>query len=759
MARSPRGGGCGRRCKAYWMCSCGGWNWDWRTSCLCCGHAAPPWAMGALSAKARPKADKDGWVDQPRGAAEPPDGVDGCSTDAVVRQLEAKRAELVKAQKAAAEQKTSSLPRATRLHREANAISKGEKRLRAARQVLVQKQEARDLVEAQLQKAQEELAELDAQVEEASRALQALRRQRAAEWTGANQAPGLLMQLEKLPEAWSSSNFEVAWAAIRAQMEAVRAQLEGAPAAPKRAPWAESCPMEETSSDDGELADGGDPWQPQPAAERGQAERHGEALGEWPTVAQACKRELSERCRQGQRVPSKASAAGLRLHESGAEGVGSDLVGRRGMGVLGKPRGQESAARPSWDFILLGAEENAAGAIEFGTSEWGDRSDQAGVHGDPEATAVLQRRLASSLKRDGGKSSASCRRWAKQAVQKGDRLARRFAKAVPPLPVVDPGSTLPPLNPEMLQAVRKRRSLAASLGADQLHPRQLLLPPSALRLRGLALSEAREEQPMALEAAAGLRRASPVYDGERTQWGGDLRLVPERCMAMDTQEIAACTKRGAYKVLGGRAGGKSRLEVQCPGPSYLTNKSGRNQRSLRGRGLRPGRPRADQRRVRAEGIPALRSQGPVPGHAQERYLEWIGIEAEPAGGATAAASSSGSGPAAAAAQGAQAAAASLPQQRPGLSADAAGVAAEEELAAAGAPPIGGLVSRRVRRRLARRGSEHLEFCLEEFGSEAGPTGGASAAASSSGGSPAAPAAAPAAEAAEVAAVSSAAGGR
>eukprot|EP00959_Pyramimonas_sp_CCMP1952_P091093 1907046-Pyramimonas_sp.AAC.1 len=40
------------------------------------------------------------------------------------------------------------------------------------------------------------------------------------------------------------------------------------------------------------------------------------------------------------------------------------------------------------------------------------------------------------------------------------------------------GSTLPPLNLEMLQAVRKRHSLAASLDADQLHPRQLLPPPS-----------------------------------------------------------------------------------------------------------------------------------------------------------------------------------------------------------------------------------------------------------------------------------------
>ncbi|CAK0796873.1 unnamed protein product, partial [Prorocentrum cordatum] len=283
MARSSRGGGGGgRRSRTYWMCSCGGWNWDWRTTCLGCGYAAPPWALGA-AAKAKPQADKGGWVDQPRGRraqrqargaatsaatsksqtsasgasgapsgsgaaaierlqvaveqlealqAEPPDGVDCCFTDVVASQLEAKRAELAEAQRAAAEQKASSMPLSTMLHKEANAISKAEKRLRAARQSLEQKQEARGLVEAQLQKAQEEPAQLDAEVEEASRTPHALEgearaeaaaqlRQRAAEWAGASQVPGLLMQLDKLPEAWGSSNFEVAWAG------ALHRQLEG----------------------------------------------------------------------------------------------------------------------------------------------------------------------------------------------------------------------------------------------------------------------------------------------------------------------------------------------------------------------------------------------------------------------------------------------------------------------------------------------------------------------------------------------------
>ncbi|CAK0856296.1 unnamed protein product, partial [Prorocentrum cordatum] len=340
MARSPRGGGSGsRRGVKCWMCSCGGWNWDWRTTCLGCGHAAPQWALEA-AAKAKPQADKGGWVDQPRGRraqrqargaatsaatsksqtsvsgasgtpsgsdataierlqvaveqlealqAGPPDGVDCCFTGVVASQPEAKCAELADAQRAAAE---------------ANDISKAEKRLRAARKGLEQKQAACGIAEAQLQKAQEELAQLDAEVEEASRALHVLKeearveaaallRQRAAEWAGASQVSGLLIQLDKLPEAWGSSNFEVAWAAIRAQVEAVRAQLAEAPAAPRRVPWAESCPMDEIDSEDGGHAGGGRPWRPQCAAERGQAERRGDANGEWPKVAQACKRELA----------------------------------------------------------------------------------------------------------------------------------------------------------------------------------------------------------------------------------------------------------------------------------------------------------------------------------------------------------------------------------------------------------------------------------------------------------------------------------
>ncbi|CAK0899170.1 unnamed protein product, partial [Prorocentrum cordatum] len=378
MARSSRGGGSGsRRSRTYWMCSCGGWNWDWRTTCLGCGYAAPPWAREAAAAKTKPQADKDGWVDQPRGRraqrqarsaatsaatsksqtsapgasgapsgsgataierlqvaveqlealqAEPPDGADCCFTDVVASQLEAKRAELAEAQRAAAEQKASSMPLSAMLHKEANAISKAEKRLRAARQSLEQKQEARGLVEAQLQKAEEELEQLDAE--------------------GPARSPGLLMQLDKLPEAWGSSNFEVARAAIRSQVEAVRAQLAEAPAVPRRVPWAESCPMDEISSEDDDHAGGCRPWQPQCAAERGQAERRGDARGEWPKVAQACKREPAAEAEDLAPLAARTAgrAAGGRgggLAASTAQNVRSGL-GKLGCNGNARRRGLEA---------------------------------------------------------------------------------------------------------------------------------------------------------------------------------------------------------------------------------------------------------------------------------------------------------------------------------------------------------------------------------------------------------------------------------
>ncbi|CAK0825580.1 unnamed protein product [Prorocentrum cordatum] len=395
MARSPRGcGGGSRRSMSYWMCSCGEWNWGWRTACLGCGGAAPPWALESAAAKAKPQADKarraatsaastksrtsaSAASETPSGSSataierlqatvaqlealhtEPPDGVDSCFTDVVGGQLEAKRAELFEAQRAAAEQKAPSLPLSTQLHKEANAIGKAQKRLRAARLGLEQKQAARNIAEAQLQKAQEELAMLDAGVEEASRALHALeeaareeaeaqQRQRAVEWAGASQVPGLLMQLDKLPEAWGSSNFDVAWAAIRAQVEAVRALLAEAPAGPKRAPWAESCPMGDFSSEEGDHAGGSRPWQPQCAAVRGQAEQHGDARGEWPKVAQACKRELAaEAADLGPLAACSAGRAARPRERAGPTDAGPSSDASSGLQQLARSLYRQDALGP-----------------------------------------------------------------------------------------------------------------------------------------------------------------------------------------------------------------------------------------------------------------------------------------------------------------------------------------------------------------------------------------------------------------------------
>eukprot|EP00959_Pyramimonas_sp_CCMP1952_P070857 1479909-Pyramimonas_sp.AAC.1 len=64
------------------------------------------------------------------------------------------------------------------------------------------------------------------------------------------------------------------------------------------------------------------------------------------------------------------------------------------------------------------------------------------------------------------------------------------------------------------------------------------------------------------------------------------------------------------------------------------------------------------------GHPAQRSQGPLPEHAQERYLEWLASRRSPAVDPSAAACAAGSPPAAAAAPVEEGAAASQPLRRP-----------------------------------------------------------------------------------------------
>ncbi|CAK0804838.1 unnamed protein product, partial [Prorocentrum cordatum] len=809
--------------------------------CLGCGYAAPPWALGVSPAKARPKADKGGWVDQPRGRrvqrqarsaasrtasaksqtsasaasgapsgggaaaierlqaaveqlealqAEPPDGVGGCFTDVVASQLEAKRAELVRAQKA-------------------NAISKGEKRLRAARQELVQEQAARDLVEAQLQKAQEELAELDAEVEEASRALQvleeaareeaeALRRQRAAEWAGASQVPGLLMQLGKLPEAWGSCNFEVAWAAIRAQMEAAVA------------PGSHSQPRSEAKpSSVAARAASGRRW---PRHASGSWLQRQRAWLFWLLVLLAAPLGAASEVRsQDQRVPSKASAAGLRQHECGRAGaarlggkrrrslggvlappapgqatapvepcrwrweagslpialqeaacqrvqvVESALVGFHGIDVGDPPRYPGHAAGPSIVREPLSAEEGEVEALEFGASEWSDFMGQAGERCASPADAVVRtlerfgwylesercmvadlgdefdpmfhgpRALSIEASSDARQAS---NRHEKRKLSSGPFLLRPlFGGAIGQL-----------LGPGIELCVRGQRARGAYISnarwamrawrcrrpvSGRLDGKRYLggsakdsegLPPAGER-RQVQAATAVEPHLAGAALGVGAPAKRPRLESGRSTGGSAAALSATAAFfsilghalsyacageGEGAQDIVTCSKRGACKVLGSHAGAKPRLKERCPGDK--TNKSDRNQRSLWERGHHPGgRPRADKQRVKGGGIPALRSQGPVPGHAQVRYLEWLGIEAESAGGAPAAASSSGSSPAApAAVQAAGDAAASLPLQRPASTrAGLLGVhgTTEEEYAAADSTAIDGQVSRRVRRRL------------------------------------------------------------
>ncbi|CAK0806738.1 unnamed protein product [Prorocentrum cordatum] len=107
------------------------------------------------------------------------------------------------------------------------------------------------------------------------------------------------------------------------------------------------------------------------------------------------------------------------------------------------------------------------------------------------------------------------------------------------------------------------------------------------------------------------------------------------------QEQVACSRRGAYMVLGGRAGGRPKLKEPCIGTRAIGQRS---QRRLWPRGLHPGgRPRGgvQQRMEKGAELPALRLQGPLAPPAQEGFLAWLGIAIEegppPAGGSSAAA--------------------------------------------------------------------------------------------------------------------------
>ncbi|CAK0847233.1 unnamed protein product, partial [Prorocentrum cordatum] len=96
----------------------------------------------------------------------------------------------------------------------------------------------------------------------------------------------------------------------------------------------------------------------------------------------------------------------------------------------------------------------------------------------------------------------------------------------------------------------------------------------------------------------------------------------------EPQELVACSRCGAYMVLGGRSGGRPKLKEPCVGERATGQRS---QRRLWARGLHPGgRPRGgdQQRREKGAEIPALRLQGPLPPSAQEAFLAWLGLVGE-----------------------------------------------------------------------------------------------------------------------------------
>ncbi|CAK0880085.1 unnamed protein product [Prorocentrum cordatum] len=769
MARSQRGGSSGRRSRTYWMYSCGSWNWDWRSTCLSCGYAAPPWALESPRGKAKPEADKDGWVDQPRGRraqrqarsaasrtastksqtsasaasgtpsngggtaierlqatverleallAGPPDGVDSCFTDVVANQLEAKRAELASAQKEAAEQKV------------------------------------------QLQKAQDELAALDGEVEEASRALQVLeeaareeaeerRRQRAADWAGASHVPGLLTQLDKLPESWGSSNFEVAWAAIRAQVEAVRAQLAVPPPAPESpAPWTRSAATMASSQAAACPGRRRPQWnvaKPSGTTARTasgrKCPRHARRSWSlkqrtWPLWLLALLATqlgaATEECSQGRRVPSRASAAGQRIRaSSGAEeeALPQPLGARAAMPVF-FPQ-SDGGVRPTVNgprlMRIWGSPRQPVGALweaEHDHRVFWDKMDRKF-----DKASWLRSACAAFVRVRGFASASLCLDITKPYENLRHAFLRRCGvehgfdpwalRGMHVLHQAGAGSMYMGAEYEPLEpcAVRAGRPRAAGVGLDPFHKdgpaasaawsrsghagtRQAMqkhhhaqadivqelgrwscraasiwhgiaakdcegLLPAAER-RQVRVATAEEPQAAEDTAGAGPIAKRPRLERARSTGSSSAALsaravafsilghaLPYACAGEgeDTQELEACSTCGAYVTLGGRSGERPRLKERCPGGK--ADEAGRNQRSLWPRGLHPGGrmqegSRAARHKVKGYGIPALLSQGPVPEHAQERHLEWLGIAAEPTVDSSAAASSAGSAPAAAA---------------------------------------------------------------------------------------------------------------
>ncbi|CAK0807698.1 unnamed protein product, partial [Prorocentrum cordatum] len=130
------------------------------------------------------------------------------------------------AKAAEAQAKAASLSRAARMHRDANAVGKAERRLTAARKALEEKNQAVHEAEDRVQQAHEELAQLAAERDESEARLRELEaeaqaaaeeeeRRKAAAVVESSPVPGLLFQLDHLEDAWRSGNFQTAWVEVQ----------------------------------------------------------------------------------------------------------------------------------------------------------------------------------------------------------------------------------------------------------------------------------------------------------------------------------------------------------------------------------------------------------------------------------------------------------------------------------------------------------------------------------------------------------------
>jgi len=225
-------------------------------------------------------------------------------------QLQEQQLELLRAQRdveaaAAAEGKEAGLTRAAKLRREAASASKNERQVAKARRALQEADQAKEEAEAGIEAAHAQLEQAEEQRQAAQERLDNLEAVAAAARDSQESRPvssddlqavrGLFVQLRTLPTAHTAGNFTDAWQVTMQQLAAIEALLPLAQEAPVQAPrqrWGDRrAPIDGDGLDSDSDVELGEP---QPAEERGQAERRGPAKGGWPKVQSAAGRALAE---------------------------------------------------------------------------------------------------------------------------------------------------------------------------------------------------------------------------------------------------------------------------------------------------------------------------------------------------------------------------------------------------------------------------------------------------------------------------------